>query len=153
MIRCSISGTTASALASWSATSASVASGSKRRRSTIVEPSGRLRTKCAIPHEWNRGAAITVVPRARSGIASRIAAAGASDPGWLRCAPFGVPVVPLVRITVRPGSSGASRPALELPPIRSSSVGTPSAPPSSEYEMKLVRPSAAPATSSANSSS
>jgi hypothetical protein len=93
--------------------SASVASGSKRRRSTIVEPSGRLSTKCAMPQEWKSGAAITVRPRARIGIASSTASAGAIELGWLRCAPFGVPVVPLVRITVRPGAGGGSSDSCE----------------------------------------
>ena len=64
--------------------------------------------KCAKPHEWNIGAAIIVRSRARSGIFENSAAAGSSDSGCLRCAPFGVPVVPLVRMTTRPFSAGGT---------------------------------------------
>ena len=67
-----------------------------------------------MPQEWNSGAAITVRPRARIGIASSTASAGAIELGWLRCAPFGVPVVPLVRITVRPGAGGGSSDSLRV---------------------------------------
>ena len=62
--------------------------------------------KCAKPHEWNSGAATIVVSRACSGIFDSSAAAGSSESGWLRDAPFGVPVVPEVRITTRPGLGG-----------------------------------------------
>ena len=66
------------------------------------------RMKCAKPQEWNIGAAISVRSRARSGIASSSAAAGSSDSGWRRLAPFGVPVVPLVRMTTRPRAGAAT---------------------------------------------
>ncbi len=61
-----------------------------------------------MPHEWNIGAAIIVVSRALSGIASNSEATGVSESGCLRWAPFGVPVVPLVRMMTRLGSSGGS---------------------------------------------
>ncbi len=80
--------------------------GSNLRCSTSVVESVRPRLKCARPQEWNIGAAIIVRSRARSGIMSSRAAAGSSDDGWCRPAPFGVPVVPLVRMTTRPGRSG-----------------------------------------------
>ena len=50
-IRCSITGTTASAVARCSATARKVSSGSKRRRNTIVEAVGRLITKWKKPQE------------------------------------------------------------------------------------------------------
>ena len=43
--------------------------------------------KCAKPQEWNIGAAIIVVSRARSGIFENSAAAGSSDSGCLRGRP------------------------------------------------------------------
>ena len=45
--------------------------------------------KCANPQEWNIGAAIIVVSRALSGIFENSAAAGSSESGCLRAAPFG----------------------------------------------------------------
>ena len=90
-MRWSITGTSASAEARCSATARSVSSGSKRRRRISVEASGSASVKCAKPQEWNIGAAITVVSRARSGIFENSAAAGSSESGCLRGAPFGVP--------------------------------------------------------------
>ncbi len=103
-MRCSITGTTASAVARCSATARRVSSGSKRRRSTIVEDKGSASVKCPKPHEWNIGAAITVLSRAFNGIFENSAASGSTESGCLRAAPFGVPVVPEVRITTLPGS-------------------------------------------------
>ena len=80
--------------------------------------------KCAKPQEWNSGAAIIVFSRAFSGIRDSSAAAGSSDLGWLREAPFGVPVVPEVRITALPGSDGGITPAGSPRSIRLSSVGS-----------------------------
>ena len=51
---------------------------------------------------------MSVRSRARSGIDASSAAAGSSDAGWLAVAPFGAPVVPLVRITTRPPTRGAA---------------------------------------------
>jgi hypothetical protein len=75
---------------------------------TSVELSAMPSVKCAKPHEWNIGAASIVCSRARSGIMSNSAAAGSSDSGWRRWAPFGLPVVPLVRMTTRPFWLGGS---------------------------------------------
>lgn len=46
----------------------------------------------------------------------------------LRCAPFGVPVVPDVRIVVRPWRDGAAGSLVELRPARSKIVASPSGP-------------------------
>ena len=100
-----ITGTTASTSARLSCTACSVPSGSKRRRSTIVEAVGRLMTKWKKPQEWKSGAAIIIVSRLRNGILSISAAIASSPSGLERWAPFGVPVVPEVRITKR-GLSG-----------------------------------------------
>src|ERR1035437_181047 len=107
-MRWSITGTSASALARCWATALSVASGSNLRCSTSVEDSGSPSVKVAKTHEWNIGAAIIVVCRARSGIFENSAAAGSIESGCLRAAPLGVPVVPEVRITTRPFSAGAA---------------------------------------------
>ena len=60
---------------------------------------------CAKPHVWNSGAAMCTVQPWRSGIreSSEIAA---SMPASLRGAPFGVPVVPEVRMMIRVWWSG-----------------------------------------------
>ena len=107
-MRWSITGTTTSAVHSCWAIALSVSSGSNLRRMTSVELSAMPRVKCAKPQEWNIGAASIVCSRARSGIMSNSAAAGSSDSGWRRWAPFGLPVVPLVRITTRPLRLGGS---------------------------------------------
>ena len=64
--------------------------------------------KCTKPHEWNIGAAIIVFSRAFSGIMASSAAAGSSDLGCERDAPFGVPVVPEVRMIALPRSLGGA---------------------------------------------
>ena len=105
-MRWSITGTTASTSARFSWTARSVPSGSKRRRSTIVEAVGRLITKWKKPQEWKSGAAIIIVSRLRKGILSISAAIASSPSGLERWAPFGVPVVPEVRMTKRGLSGG-----------------------------------------------
>ena len=62
--------------------------------------------KCAKPHEWKSGAAMWEIWRVLSGIRESSDTAGSSDCGFPREAPFGVPVVPLVRITMRPSRVG-----------------------------------------------
>ena len=124
-MRWSITGTTTSAVAWCWAVSDSVASGSNLRLSTIVEASEIPRLQCAKPQEWNSGAAITVVSRARSGIRSSSAAIGSIDFGWERLAPFGVPVVPEVRIVALPGSLGGLRLEVSPPETRSSRRSSP----------------------------
>ena len=83
-------------------------SGSNLRRSTMVEPSSIASARWAKPQVWNSGAAMCVRQPWRRGILlSRETAA--STPASLRGAPLGVPVVPDVRITIRPCRVGASR--------------------------------------------
>ena len=78
-----------------------------------------------MPHEWNMGAAIIVGSSALSGIFENSEAIGSIESGCLRCAPFGVPVVPEVRMTMRPFSSGGSRPDGSPEATRSSSTRVP----------------------------
>ena len=109
--------------------------------------------KCANPHEWNSGAAIIVVSRACSGIFDSSEAAGSSESGWLRDAPFGVPVVPDVRITTRPGSAGGTTSASSPCSMSSSSVGSDRSVSGSCQAMNRLRRTAASLTRSVNSSS
>ena len=67
-MRCSITGTTTSAVQPCCAVSDSVASSSNLRLSTIVEDSPMPSVKCAKPQAWNSGAAIIVFSRAFSGM-------------------------------------------------------------------------------------
>ncbi len=107
--------------------------------------------KWAKPHEWNSGAPMIQFSRARSGMRLKSAAAGLSPPGCLRAAPFGVPVVPEVRMIVRPGSSGGETSSVEVVLMRSSSVGRASVSSSSTHAMKSLRPSLALLRTSVNS--
>ena len=104
------------------AVSESVASGSNLRLSTTVVDRPIASVKCAKPQAWNSGAAIIVRSRERSGIRSSSAATGSSDCGCLRLAPFGVPVVPEVRMTALPWSGGGVRSDVSPRAISSSSV-------------------------------
>ena len=76
------------------------------------------------PQEWKSGAAIIIVSRLRNGILSISAAIASSPSGLERCAPFGVPVVPEVRITKRGLSGGGFRSDSSPPAISCSSVGS-----------------------------
>ena len=98
-------GTTASAVQRCSARATRVLSGSKRRRTTSVEPMATARVDMPSPQAWKSGGATIVTSRPRKGIRDRIAAAGRERTGASRLAPFGVPVVPLVRMTTRPAPS------------------------------------------------
>ena len=80
--------------------------------------------KCTKPQEWNIGAAIIVFSRAFSGIIASSAAAGSSERGCEREAPFGVPVVPDVRMIALPRSDGGSTSEVSPRAIRSSSRGS-----------------------------
>jgi hypothetical protein len=73
--------------------------------------------------------------------------------GWLRFAPFGVPVVPLVRMTTRPFSAGGTRSEVSPRAIKSSINGSSDAEPSgpSNHATKRLRRLPASCTSSANS--
>jgi hypothetical protein len=117
----------------------------------MVEPSATATERWAKPREWNIGTAITVVSRARNGtFENRATTAPLELVGW-RGAPFGVPVVPLVSITIVEASGGVGG-SLVLPSaISSSSVGSLGVMPSSTHARIASRPAVAPATSSANS--
>ena len=80
-------------------------------------PSAQL----AKPQAWNSGAAIIVRSRAFKGMTERSEAIGSIVLGIERSAPFGVPVVPLVRMIARPGCSGGDTSATSPRSIRSSS--------------------------------
>ena len=153
-MRWSITGTTISAVHSCCAVSESVPSGSNLRLSTTVDSRPIASVKCAKPQEWNIGAAIIVRSRARSGIRSSSAATGSSDCGCLRLAPFGVPVVPEVRISALPCSGGGDRSDVSPRAISSSSVRSPPRSLSGScHAMKRLRPRVASSRTSANSSS
>ncbi len=130
-----------------------MSSGSKRRRSISVDASGSARLKCAKPHEWNIGAAIIVVCRARSGIFENSAATGSSVSGWLRAAPFGVPVVPDVSITTRPLSVGGSSSEVSPRSISCSMTGSSGLDPGALQDSMRRRPCDPSATRPLNSSS
>ena len=123
-IRCIITGTTISAVHSCRAVSESVASGSNLRLRTSVDERLMPSVKCTKPQEWNIGAAIIVFSRAFSGIIASSAAAGSSDRGCEREAPFGVPVVPEVRMIALPRSLGGRTPVVSPLLARSSSSGS-----------------------------
>ena len=152
-MRWSMTGTTTSAVHSCWAVALSVSSGSNLRRRTSVEPRPMPSVKCAKPQEWNIGAAIIVRSPACSGIFENSAAAGSSDSGCLRCAPFGVPVVPLVRMTTRPFSAGGTTSSGSPASIRSSSSGSLGLSSPSFQAMKRLRRSPASCVSPSNSSS
>jgi hypothetical protein len=123
-IRCIITGTTISAVHSCWAVSDRVASGSNLRLSTSVDDRLIPSVKCTKPHEWNIGAAIIVFSRALSGIIASSAAAGSSERGCERDAPFGVPVVPDVRMIALPRWGGGETSLVSPRSIRSDSGGS-----------------------------
>ena len=84
---------------------------------------------------------------------TELVAAGSIESGCLRAAPFGVPVVPEVRITVRPGSAGAFSSASSPAAISSSSRGSLALAPGWLQAMMRARSAPPAATSSVNSSS
>ena len=108
--------------------------------------------KCAKPHEWNSGAAMCVTCPWRSGIFESSETAGSSEVGDARLAPFGVPVVPDVRMITRPVSSGATGCSVGEPAISSSRVGSSTLSESCQA-MNRLRRVAASSSSPENSSS
>ena len=101
-MRWSITGTAMSPVERCSAIAATVASGSKRRRTTSVEPIESDIVENARPSEWNIGAVTTLPSLTLNGSRSKSAPAVISPRGGLRGAPLGVPVVPLVSSTTPP---------------------------------------------------
>ena len=104
-----------------SSTVRSAFSGSNLRCSTTVEPSSIASARWAKPHVWKSGAAMWVRQPWRSGIRDSMETA-ASMPASLRGAPLGVPVVPLVRITIRACRRGGSSSASSWPSMSASIV-------------------------------
>ena len=80
--------------------SASTVAGLNRRRSTSVEPRNIAIVACRKPSAWNIGAGSDVTSLALNGMWESTPPIGARDGGVLRLAPFGVPVVPLVRMMI-----------------------------------------------------
>jgi len=114
--------------------------------------SGRLEVRgssgparALLPLLLTRDPLLVVVSRERSGIFDSSAAAGSSVSGWLRVAPFGVPVVPEVRMTTRPGSAGGTTSAGSPASISSSRVGSETvSSPSFQATKRLRRTAASP---------
>ena len=131
MIRASITGTTINAVTSLPSRLARVCSGSKWRRTTRVEPSAKPSAVNANPRAWNIGTHSSVTSRARNGTLPSRPPMIDSDRGSSRGAPFGVPVVPLVRITIFGATRSLGGVPVKLDSISASSVSPPpSAPPS-----------------------
>ena len=150
-IRWTITGTAARTSARLCSAASSVPSGSKRRRRTIVETVGRLITKWKKPQEWKSGAAIIIVIPRRKGILSISEAIAINPSGLERWAPFGVPVVPEVRITNLGLSGGGLWSDSSPASISASRVGA-SVSPSHQATMRATE-SSTPESSSPNSSS
>ncbi len=101
---------------------------SKRARSTSREPRLSDSSASSTPVPWNRGGPRMVVSPARIGSRASTEPGRTSDLGSGRGAPLGVPVVPLVSSTIRPGRVGAG--GSRGSPVRTiaSSVSSPGAP-------------------------
>ena len=108
--------------------------------------------KWAKPQEWKSGAAMCVFWRAFTGIFDSSDTTGSSDCGLAREAPFGDPVVPLVRIVARPSRSGGTTSEGSPPAISSPIVGYGRSSESCQA-MKRLRRFAASESRSPNSSS
>ena len=149
MIRCSITGITTSDSHRSDWVTSRQSSGSKRRRSTTVDPSSIEIARWAKPHVWNSGAAMWVRQPWRRGIRESSDTA-APMPASLRGAPFGVPVVPDVRITIRACRLGGSRSWSGCPAISASRVSSPT---SLSVQATIRSLTSASESRSANSSS
>ena len=77
-----------------------------------------------MPVPWKIGETMTMVPLRGNGILSTSSAVASGDTLTLG-APFGNPVVPLVRMTDPPGLLGAGSGSEEFAAMMSSIVGTP----------------------------
>ena len=104
------------------------------------------------PCAWNSGAGTMQTEPALIGTRFRNHASGSRFSARRTCAPFGAPVVPDVRITVRPSSGGGSSGAGS--PRRSSArVGSCEAVSPGVATMRAIEPGSAAVTTSANSPS
>ena len=124
-IRCSIVGTATSISTFSAAIVATVCSASKRRRSTSRLPSARFTPLVANPVAWNSGETIIDVPLRGNGIRSSSSTLANGDIAP-RVAPFGSPVVPLVRITNPAAASGSAGAVVSPVAAIASRVSTPS---------------------------
>ena len=79
----------------------------------------------AKPSAWNSGAETTVASSERIGTLSTSTPIGASDFGLSRGAPFGVPVVPLVRTMTFDSSAGSGGGESSPAAISASTVSSP----------------------------
>ena len=77
------------------------------------------------PSAWNIGTHSSVTSRARNGTLLSRPPISDSERGSERGAPFGVPVVPLVRIVIRGDSAGFGGGLRSAPSISASSVSSP----------------------------
>ncbi len=151
-MRCSITGITTMDRHRSSCVVRSAVIGSNLRRSTTVEPSSMASARCAKPQVWKSGAAMCVRQPARSGIRESRETA-APMPGSLRGAPFGVPVVPEVRITMRACRTGGWRSPSSYADTSRSSVSGPLGPGSASVHPSTRRSTRAPPSTAPNSSS
>ena len=96
----------------------------------------------ANPSVWNIGVVSSVVSRACSGIRDSRPPTIANERGSSRGAPFGVPVVPLVRITSLAGRPAFGGDATDAPAISASSVSPSLWSGSSIHASEIVRSAA-----------
>jgi len=109
MIRCSMTGT-ANSTGRWcSAIACSVASGAKRRCSTIGQRMPSAICMAAKPQVWKIGASMSTVSLVWNGILDHSEASGPSPGRGGRRAPLGRPVVPELSTMVRPCTAGGSK--------------------------------------------
>src|SRR6202012_4856446 len=93
-------GTTTTAVTLCFSMSSSTSAGLNLPCSTSVEPKNIPMVACRKPSAWNIGAGSEVTSLALNGTCDKIPPIGANVGGVLRLAPFGVPVVPLVRMMI-----------------------------------------------------
>ena len=95
-----MTGTTTTAVTLCSAMSSKTWSGLNLLCTTNVDPRNMPMVACRKPRAWNIGAGNAVTSFALNGTCDRMPPIGANVGGVLRFAPFGVPVVPLVRMMI-----------------------------------------------------
>jgi hypothetical protein len=145
MMRFSIVGTTTSTSTRWRSIRARVSSASKTGGSTTVHPSAVAIVYWPSPCAWNSGAGIRHTEPASIGTTLRNQASGSRPEARAIRAPLGAPVVPDVRITMRPSSGGGSS-GVSSSPSRSFASPAP-------VTTRFVPAGVSPSSSGANSSS
>ena len=113
-------------------------SGSKRRRTTSVDPRPTPTIACMNPSAWNIGTHSSVTSRALNGTLLSSPPISDSERGSDRGAPLGVPVVPLVRIVIRGHSAGFGGALRSAPSISASSVSSPGCRPGAEPPARRI---------------